>query len=307
MSLLFEDPLPDGTQRIDTPGEVLAAIVPAPPMPQMSGIRARRIPNIGHALLFVGFTLVLIRLLGMGLGILAGVVPASHGDTAASHPKLQLAVQGLAYLAALGAAWLYFPLVWLQGFLSGVRWNWSGARLHAGRLLSGGLMLGLAAAAASYFISPPKDKLGIDQFFGSTLDAWLVTFFGIFIAPVFEEICFRGFLLPAFAIAIEWVRLPRNEQARAQWETTTTLTPQALLLSGVLTSVLFAMMHFQQDAHLWSVMALLFCVSLLLTAVRIVTDSVAASVMVHAAYNSFNLIALMLATGGFRHLDRMTR
>ena len=264
----------------------------------------RRVPNMGHAILFIAFAVLLILLFGTGIAVVLGARPM-HGHVAQSHPKLALIAQGVAYLGTLAAAWLFFPMAWHKSFSDGMRWNWQAVRTHARVLLSSGFGLGLTAAAASYFISPPKDKLGIDQFFTSTSDAWLVTAFGIFVAPIFEEICFRGFLLPAFAIAFDWARLPHSAEARERWSQTSTLTPASLIFSAIATSALFAMMHFQQDAHLWAVMLVLFCVSLALTAVRLKLDSVAASAMVHGAYNAFNLVALMIATGGFRHLDKM--
>jgi membrane protease YdiL (CAAX protease family) len=51
----------------------------------------------------------------------------------------------------------------------------------------------------------------------------------------------------------------------------------------------------------------LFSVSLVLTVVRVQTQSVAASALVHAAYNGFVFLTVLIATGGYRHLDRMTR
>ena len=77
------------------------------------------------------------------------------------------------------------------------------------------------------------------------MDAWLITLFGTLVAPVFEEVCFRGFLLPAFAIAYDWLSLPRTAEARSRWQTTATLTPASLVFSAVLTSIFFALMHFQ--------------------------------------------------------------
>jgi hypothetical protein len=49
----------------------------------------------------------------------------------------------------------------------------------------------------------------------------------------------------------------------------------------------------------------LFSISLLLTFVRVKTGSVAASVLVHGAYNGFVFLMVMVQTGGYRHLERM--
>ena len=80
----------------------------------------------------------------------------------------------------------------------------------------------------------------------------------------------------------------------------------ALTFSAVLSSILFALLHFEQVAHLWAALLGLFCLSLVLTFVRVKTRSVAASALVHSAYNSFVFLLVLFATGGYRHLDRMT-
>ena len=81
----------------------------------------------------------------------------------------------------------------------------------------------------------------------------------------------------------------------------------ALIFSAVLTSLFFALLHFQQVAHLWAAMLVLFTISLVLTFVRVKTGSVAASVLVHGAYNGFVFLVVIIQTGGYRHLERMTK
>jgi uncharacterized protein len=73
----------------------------------------------------------------------------------------------------------------------------------------------------------------------------------------------------------------------------------------VVTSIPFAAMHGEQTGYAIGPFLLLVGVSLVLCAVRLMTRSLASSVLVHACYN-FLLFALMLvASGGFRHLDKM--
>jgi hypothetical protein len=266
----------------------------------------RRIPHLGHALAFVSFTGVLLILLEFVLSAL-GCAPGTvkNGVTILTHPKLQIAVLVATYLTTLGAASVIFPPLWQRRFWDGIEWRWSAARAQAGRLIALGLTLGLLVQMAARFIMPPK-SLPVDDFLRTQSDAWLVTLFGTVVAPIFEEICFRGFLLPAFAIAYDWICLPRTEEARERWQSTSTLSAAAWIFSAVLTSVIFAWMHLQQVAHLWAALLMLFAVSLVLTTVRVKTRSVAASVLVHGAYNGFMFLALLLATGGYRHLDRIT-
>ena len=267
----------------------------------------RRIHNIGHALVFVCFTGVVLVLLELVL-VALGRAPGTEHDGVAKllHPKLQIALLATTYLTTLLAAWIFYPLVWQRRFLDGLQWRWAVARNQAAKLVSLGLLLGVTMQAVTYFITPPK-TLPVDDFFHTQTDAWLITLFGTIVAPIFEEVCFRGFLLPAFAIAYDWLSLPRTAEAHARWHTTTTLTPAALIFSAVLTSIFFALMHFQQVAHLWAALLVLFSISLLLTFVRVRTGSVAASVLVHGAYNGFVFLMVIVQTGGYLHLERMTK
>jgi hypothetical protein len=279
---------------------------PVPPPPPLEPA-PRRIPHIGHALLFI-LTAAVILFASQILLMAFGKTPASvhQGAVTVQHPMLQMGSLATTYLLTLGIAWLIFPRIWHRSFLQGIRWNWYTARVHAPKLVGLGLMLGLMMQVLTYFITPPK-TLPIDEFFATPLDAWVMTFFGILVAPAFEEICFRGFLVPAFAIAYDFLSLSRTPEAETHWRTTTMLTPVSLMFSAVATSLIFAWMHAQQIAHLWAALVGLFSVSLLLTMVRVRTQSVAASTVVHAAYNSFIFIAVLIQTGGYRHLDRLAR
>jgi membrane protease YdiL (CAAX protease family) len=275
--------------------------------PEAFPVRVRRIPNLGHALLFVSFTGLLLMLFQLGLS-LAGKAPAAvrNGEVVLVHPMLQLVALGGTYLLGLAAAWLFYPAVWHRRFLDGIEWNWATARGQAAKLIALGFLLGMMVQVVTYFITPAK-TLPIDEFFSTAADAWVITFFGSIVAPVFEEICFRGFLVPAFATAYDWLSLPRTEEARTRWQTTTAVTPAALFFSAVLTSVCFAMLHAQQVAHVWAALLVLFSVSLVLTFVRVKMRSVAASALVHGAYNFLIFFLVMVCTGGFRHLERMTK
>ena len=267
----------------------------------------RRIPNLGHALVFVGFTGLLLIVLELVLVSLGRAPGAVHGGvTTLLHPKMQIALLATTYLTSLLAAWFFYPLLWHRSFLDGIEWRWATARSLASRLIALGLVLGMMVQIATNFITPPKTR-PVDAFFQTQADAWLITLFGTILAPLFEEVCFRGFLVPAIAIAYDWLTLPRTPEARERWQTTTTLTPAALVFSALLTSVLFALMHATQVAHLWAALLVLFTISLVLTWVRVKTGSVAASVLVHGAYNFFVFLMVMIATGGYRHLERMAK
>ncbi len=289
-----------------------------------------RVPHLGHAVVFISFaflTLLLTQLLLLPHNALHA------GGAIVMQPKRQLATMAIAYVATVGFCFLAFPLFWGRGFLAGVQWNVGTARRLWTKLVPLGLILGWTVQAISSLIPMPK-TIPMDDFFRVPSDVWLVTFFGTLVAPVFEELSFRGFLLPAVTIAFDWlgpllrylgefslcrlrgelppehvVALPESKSAGLAEgaDNLTARSRTALVLASLVTSALFAMLHADQLAHALPALAVLFCVSLALTAVRVKTRSVACSAMVHGCYNLSVFLSLFFATGGYRHLDKMAR
>lgn len=265
----------------------------------------RRIPHLGHAIVFVSFAfLLLLFVQAVIMGFAHPVLDAHKAVTAVVHPKLIVGSEMLAEGISLIAAFFFFPLLWHRSYSDGLQWNFAAARRNALKLIGIGLVLGWTVQAISSLIPMPK-SIPMDNFFHTPSDVWLVTAFGTLLAPIFEETCFRGFLLPAFAIAYDWLSLPRTPVARQRWQTTTDLTKTGLFFSAIVTSIFFALLHAEQLAHAWGALIVLFCVSLVLTLIRVRTQSVACSALVHACYNLSVFIALFIATGGYRHLDRI--
>jgi hypothetical protein len=307
MSLPPIDPAPDRIEILAPEPNAVAVVEPGTGMANALPVEGRRVPNFGHAALFLGFTAMLFLLMQLAL-VMLGLSPVkeSGGAVTVLHPMLQIAVLAATYAGTLAAAWLFFPMIWHKPFGEGLQWNWAMAHSKRRGLLGLGLLLGAASAVASSLITQAKQP-PVDQFFPTATAAWIMTIFGTLVAPVFEEIAFRGFLLPAFAIAFDWLRSPRAEGGYARWRASTGLSPMAWIFSAVLTSVLFVRIHADQIGNVWGPLLVLFCVSLVLTAVRIRLQSVAASVLVHATYNGLIFLTALIATGGYRHLDRMVQ
>jgi membrane protease YdiL (CAAX protease family) len=265
-----------------------------------------RIPHLGHAALFLaiaGVFLLLVQLLLLGFNH----PPVIAGKSAAGtmSPKFLVGSEALSYLATLAVSWFVFPLLWKRPFVEGIQANLDAARRNVVRLIPIGLILSISVQAISSLISLPKN-IPMDDFFRTPSDVWLVAAFGTLLAPLFEEILFRGFLLPGFAIAYDWLSLPRTPAAHEQWRSNNKLTRPSLVFSAVLTSILFAALHGQQIAFAWPVLLLLFSVSLVLSYVRLRLRSVMASTLIHVSYNATIFVFAFIVTGGFRHLDKIT-
>jgi len=264
-----------------------------------------RIPHLGHALLFLAIAGVLLLLTQL---ILLGATHTTTPSAAQANvsPKLLVASEAFTYLVTLTVSWFLFPILWKRTFGDGIEANLAAARRNLFKLIPIGFALSFTVQAASSLAPIPK-TIPMDDFFRTPSDVWLITVFGTLVAPLFEEILFRGFLLPAVAIAYDWLSLPRTPAARDLWNSTNKITLPALIFSAVFTSLLFTGLHGQQVGYAWPVLILLFSVSLVLTIIRLRLRSVLASTLVHASYNFTIFLTAFIATGGYRHLDKMTR
>jgi membrane protease YdiL (CAAX protease family) len=276
--------------------------------------RPRRIPNLGHTILFFMVAIIVLLLtsvsafaLVMGLHLLGPETP----DQLLREPRLLIPSMAAGYLIAGAILWAIFTHLWQEPFPQALHWNFSVVRRRWVRLLAGGVALSLVVQFLSNFLPIPK-TLPIDDFFRSPADVWMVALFGTLLAPVCEELAFRGFLLPSLASAWDWLRGFRRpsdvnliaSDRGAQYDPRWSIA--ALLFSCTVTSIAFALVHADQLAHAWAPLAVLFAVSLVLCGVRLWTHSLAASTLIHATYNGTIFTILFFGTGGFRHLDKIT-
>ena len=271
--------------------------LPAPPPP-------RRIPNFGHTVLF--FTVAFITLLLTSVSLFAvtmglRLMGPESSDQLLREPRLLIPAMAIGYLIAGAIVWAIFTYLWERPFVRALQWNFAAVRRRWVLLLAGGVGLSLVVQFLSNFLPVPK-TLPIDDFFRTSADVWLVALFGTFLAPVFEELAFRGFLLPSLASSWDWLR-GRNDRVSEDQDPGWSVA--ALVVSCTLTSIGFALVHADQLAHAWAPLAVLFAVSLVLCGVRLWTHSLAASTLIHATYNGTIFTILFFATGGFRHLDKI--
>ena len=271
---------------------------PPPPPPP------RRIPHIGHTVLFFTVAIIVLLLtsvsvfaLAMGFHLLGTETP----EQLLREPRLLIPSMAAAYLIAGAIVWAIFTYLWQRTFLGGLHWNFAAVRRRWIPLLAGGIALSLVVQFLSNFLPVPK-TLPIDDFFRNSADVWMVALFGTFVAPIFEELAFRGFLLPSLASAWDWLQ-GRREDAGVDQDPHWSVA--ALVVSCTITSIAFALVHADQLAHAWAPLAVLFAVSLVLCGVRLWTQSLAASTLIHATYNGTIFTILFFVTGGFRHLDKI--
>jgi len=262
---------------------------------------ARRIPHIGHAILFFSLAFLMVVLCQLAIFTLAHI----RLESALQHPGLGLASQALAYVLTLAAsAWL-FPHLWDVSFAQGIHWNFLAARRYWYWIVGGGVLLSAAAQGALQLLPTPKTTT-FDNILTTPHAAWLLMAFAVLLAPLTEELAFRGFLLPALATAYDWLALERSPAGLDRWQRSSMHSTSALIFSAIFSSIPFALLHADQLAHAWGVLGVLYGVSLVLSFVRIRTHSLACSTLMHATYNFSIFVAILISTGGFRHLDKLS-
>ena len=262
---------------------------------------ARRIPHLGHAILFFSIAWMMLNLAAVVCFMLAHI---STVDEIKNHPGVALSAEAISYVLTLLISVSLFPRLWQRSFLHGLQWNVLAVHRRWMWLIPAGIACSLLAQLADHYVHPPDNDM-LAQLMHTRHGAWLVTAFGVLLAPLMEEIAFRGFLLPAFATAYDWLALDRTPAGLRHWEMTSAHTTPAVVFAAIFSSIPFALLHAGQLSHAWGAIAVLYAVSLALSFARIKTHSVAASTLMHATYNFTVFLVAFIATGGYRHLDKL--
>jgi uncharacterized protein len=197
----------------------------------------------------------------------------------AKYPIVTVLAQLLAYLFMLVAMVSIVKGGLGQGFWKSIRWNWP---RNWPAYLFAGVVLAFALQGFAHLLPIPKE-LPIDRFFQTTSEAWALSIFGVTLAPLFEELFFRGLLYPVLARRF------------------------GVVVAVMLTAVGFGLIHAPQLGKAWAPVLVVFLVGLALTITRAVTKSVAAGVLMHVAYNGTISGLIFLATDGFRHLEKLNQ
>lgn len=197
----------------------------------------------------------------------------------AKAPELVVLAQALAGLVLFGSMYVIARRDPALSFATAVRWNWP---RHWSFYLLAGSMLCLSLQLLARFLPIPR-TLPMDDFFRSRHAAYLLSIYGVSVAPLLEEFFFRGFLYPVLARKL------------------------GVAVAIVVTALFFAGVHGAQLAYSWAPVLVIFMVGLALTAVRAVTKSLSASLLMHVAYNSTIMIMLFVATSGFRNLQLLNQ
>jgi membrane protease YdiL (CAAX protease family) len=235
--------------------------------------------DVATVLAFAGAAWVVISAFALGVARVAmgkQQVPVSE---LAESPLVALGAQSVTELAIL-----IFMVGWigrrsLQGFWKAIHWNWRGGKLPG--LLLGGVALALFVDFVSRYLPIPK-SLPVERFFNEAATAYLMSALGVILAPLLEELFFRGLFYPLVRRTV------------------------GVTLAVLLTATIFAFIHGAQLGYAWAPLLSIFVVGVVLTLVRQITESVAASYLVHCGYNLALFGMLWIGSDHFRHLEKVT-
>lgn len=144
-------------------------------------------------------------------------------------------------------------------------------------LTGAGMITAIAIAMLGGLLKPPTE-IPIEKLFQQRQSAVMVLLAAVIVAPLVEEMLFRGWLYPVVARTFG-------------------------VAAGVaLTGALFGLIHAPQLGWHWQLVGLIILVGVLFTYVRARSGSVLPAYFLHLGYNAMQAIGFIIGTSGLRNL-----
>jgi len=180
----------------------------------------------------------------------------------------QVILQGLMNSVLVGFIAFLIKVVHRQSFVETIHW-FRNHQFSTGFLISLGATLAISVLLVSSFF-PAGEPPPIERLLSSATAVYVFAIFGIGAAPLFEEIIFRGFL---FKVLFD-------------------IGGSGTAVS--VTAILFALLHLPQLWGSWGGVILIFIVGYILSFVRLRSNSLIPSFIIHTSYNTmlFGVFAL---------------
>ncbi|MDE0263597.1 MAG: CPBP family intramembrane metalloprotease [Bryobacterales bacterium] len=201
------------------------------------------------------------------LGRIRALEPEAAMELLRMSPQIVVPLQMLTWLPVLACVW--YTVVVRHGLRLRTGLAWESPPRAATSYVRTGALLAFGSALVSIAIGDRTASNPMTELLSRPDSLWLIAVFGVFVAPCFEELVFRGFLFGA---------LERMHGT-------------AIALLG--SSAIFAALHGTQYGWQWPQLVVLGLVGGAFGAVRIRSGSTKASTIVHAAYNGMLLVALI--------------
>jgi membrane protease YdiL (CAAX protease family) len=224
----------------------------------------------------VTFGTMLVLQIVVIVGAIWLAYPHSNFADVAQKPILLLLSQFLIYIAVAACMVLLVEGKYHVPFWRAIRWNWPGSEW---KWLGLGAIMLFGLSMLENLLPMPKDT-PFEHLFDRPLDAYLLAIIAVSLAPLMEEIFFRGLFYPV--VARRW---------GAAW-------------AIFLTALPFALMHMPQYGYAWGALLVILIVGVVCGIARAATKSVGASFLVHVGYNGTQMVLALLWTRGFTHMPK---
>lgn len=172
------------------------------------------------------------------------------------------------YVFLVGA--LYLVVAWRYGEPFWTSLGWTYPIPNAFLVLAAGPALAIALSALGVILRAPLDNSQIEVLIKSRASLSAIILFGVVLAPVVEEMLFRGFLLPL---------LVRS------------MGPS---LGILLTALLFGLLHGPENHWAWQPVVLIGIAGIAFGYVRYKTGSTTSAFLMHSAYNAMGFLGYTL-------------
>jgi uncharacterized protein len=254
---------------MDEPERLEPLVNAEPPAPLEPVAPPERVPFWGYAdlVIFAGLAIPCM-LLGFGVVKLALWMLRLH-------PSVRtwelLAEQFVGYGFLFAALAVMFRLQYDRPFWRSL--GWISPRISFLSIVCYGVLLVMSLGVLGRLIHIPTVENPLTKLFKDPTSVILIAIFGSIIAPVCEELLFRGFLQPL---------LVRSLGA----------------IAGVLATALpFGMLHYQEYGNSWRHVLLISLSGVAFGWMRQATGSTKAAAGLHASFNGFQFVALIAAKG----------
>lgn len=193
-----------------------------------------------------------------------------------NNPFFLLVVQAVFHALVLGYVYSLIAVNYRQPFWAALGWRRLAPR-QAMLFFLGGTLLCLAVQLAPPIL-PDREDFPLLRLFTSPQAAYAIAAFAILVAPLMEELIFRGVLFRFFEFQV------------------------GVRFAILGTAVLFAGMHVPQYWGAWNHLLLVALAGVAFSLARGLTGSLAPSVVLHVAYNAGLMVAFFCETNQFRAL-----
>jgi uncharacterized protein len=258
-----------------TPPPVVAAPEPAPP-PEPLSTPFDHAPLPRKRDVFWGWhdlcLFIFLVIFSLGMAMLAGMGIRNLFHLSEARMNIVLVIgQFAAYAVAFTCLKIMFQAEYGEPLLPSL--HWLPTPIDPGRLMLIGLGQAFAIALIGAFMRVPQMETPMGKLLADRATAIVIAILGVTIAPIAEELAFRGFLQPLLIRSFG-------------------------VVPGILiTSFLFGAMHLEQYGA-WQSVVLITLAGVGFGAMRHYTGSTRASAIMHSGYNSALFLLLFTQKGG---------